>query len=168
MAENNDTAKTGTTNSAGDRIDALIDKGETKAAKDRARKAEENIDDQLADEAFDASLQFSEAVEHLHSWPDQPLPNHLLSALVSWLNEKHEEQLGYLKMKGSTTPWFRVADRMVAQGIPINHAVKLVQDKKNIEGETNDLISSYRRHRRQRTDEEKSLEIAVKEILEGS
>jgi hypothetical protein len=109
---------------------------------------ERDIQKLISDDEVDAFLSLRPVAEFILEHPGKPLPDALLSLLINFLETKHK-----LKMRrtGGGRPentWYVLADALVANGLTLEAAVKLVKARLGIKFDESVMLTSFKRHRR--------------------
>jgi hypothetical protein len=111
---------------------------------------EREIQKVISDEEVDAFFSLRRVAEFIIDHPGERLPDALLSLLINFLQTKHELKVRRAGGGRPENPWYALADGLVANGLTLEAAVKLVKARLGIEAEESAMLTSFKRYR-QRT-----------------
>jgi hypothetical protein len=111
---------------------------------------EREIQKVISDEEVDAFFSLRRVAEFILEHPGKRLPDALLSLLINFLQTKHELKVHRTGGGRPENIWYALAEGLVANGLTLEAAVKLVKARLGIEAEESAMLTSFKRYR-QRT-----------------
>jgi hypothetical protein len=111
---------------------------------------EQEIEKAISDEELDAFFSLRRVAEFILEHPGKPLPDALLSLLINFLQTKHKLKVRRTVGGRPENTWYALADALVANGLTLEAAVKLVKARLGIEVDESVMLTTFKRHR-QRT-----------------